>query len=65
MFDGLQTRKHAAIGQIDRMITEARMNLVRKLLDAFFEAAISRGDPYFRLRHQALLYNQRCLRNVV
>ena len=56
VLDSLQSRQYAAIGKVDRVITETRLDLVGELLNALFEAAVSGGNPNFGFHHQASGY---------
>ncbi len=56
VLDGLQSWQYAAVGKVDRVITEARLDPIGEHLDALFEAAVSGGNANFGFRHQASGY---------
>ena len=56
VLDSLESWQHAAIGKVDRVITETGLDLIGEVLNALFEAAVSRGDANFGFRHQASGY---------
>ena len=59
MVDRLQPRQNTAARELDRVIAEARVNLIGDTLHAFLEGAISLCDSYLWFLHQAFRFTLR------